>query len=82
VPLRVIVFGSGSFLGSIRTRIDIGLSYGVPDLAWTERIAILLHAEDVNQLINGASAEQLQHAGKVSGEELSRDTTRLWARQP
>jgi gallate dioxygenase len=71
-PLRVIVLGSGSFsLDVYGPRIDIGSSYGVPDPAWSERVAMLLRAGDVDLLINEASSEKLQQAGNVGGELLN-----------
>jgi aromatic ring-opening dioxygenase catalytic subunit (LigB family) len=70
--LRVGVIGSGSFtldIGGDKGQSDRIQSY--PDPAWTKEVADCLDNADVDRLVAGATAQQLENAGNVAGEILN-----------
>jgi len=71
-PMRVAVIGSGSFsLDVYGPRIELGLSYGVPDAGWARRVDDLLREGNTQALISEATPAQLRRAGNVGGELLN-----------
>jgi gallate dioxygenase len=69
---RVAVIGSGSFsLDVFGTRTAPGQSYGVPDPDWAAAATDLIRRGAYDELIAGATAEQLARAGNVGGEILN-----------
>lgn len=70
--LRVEVIGTGSFsLDVAGPYMSAGENFGVPDLAWAERVQALMEAGDIETLISEASEERMLGAGNVGGEVLN-----------
>jgi hypothetical protein len=71
-PLRVAIFGSGSFSLEVwGPRIAPGRSDGVPDPKWVERVMALLRAGEIETLLKEATEVQMLQAGNVGGEILN-----------
>jgi gallate dioxygenase len=72
VDARVAILASGSFsldLGSPRGRP--GSMAGVPDPEWVKRVARHLANATIDELLEEATAEQLERAGNIGGEILN-----------
>jgi gallate dioxygenase len=70
--VRVAIVASGSF------SLDVGGAMtghrkraGVPDQIWVQRVATLLSAGKVSQLLEETTADQMARAGNVGGEVLN-----------
>lgn len=71
-PLRVAMFGSGSFSLEVwGPRIAPGRSDGVPDPKWVDRVMDLIRAGDIETLLNEATEAKMLEAGNVGGEILN-----------
>jgi hypothetical protein len=71
-PLRVAVFGSGSFSLEVwGPRIAPGRTDGVPDPAWVSRIMSLLETGQIETVLDEATEAQMLKAGNVGGEILN-----------
>jgi aromatic ring-opening dioxygenase catalytic subunit (LigB family) len=71
-PLRVVMFGSGSFSLEVwGPRIEPGRNDGVPDRDWVTRVLGLMRNGDIETLLDAATEAQLLKAGNVGGEILN-----------
>jgi aromatic ring-opening dioxygenase catalytic subunit (LigB family) len=71
-PLRVAMFGSGSFSLEVwGPRIAPGKSDGVPDPDWVARVMQLLQGAEIETLLDESTEAQMLKAGNVGGEILN-----------
>jgi len=71
-PLRVAMFGSGSFSLEVwGPRIAPGKTDGVPDPDWVTRVMGLLEGAQTETLLKESTEAQLLKAGNVGGEILN-----------
>jgi aromatic ring-opening dioxygenase catalytic subunit (LigB family) len=70
-PLRISPLASGNFSLEIGgPKVAPGKRQGVPDPAWTERVAELMRQGDIDTLLREATVERMLRAGNVATELL------------
>jgi hypothetical protein len=69
---RVAVLASGSFsLEVAGPMMEPGSNSGVPGMAWSHRVVELLRANEIDDLLEETTADQIAKAGNVAGEILN-----------